>query len=675
MSYSIVESSVKDFIDNASNIKLPRFQRKQTWKDVDNFKLCISVFKDYPVGVVIVNRNKEADWLLDGRQRRNALKLMRENFVEVYNWAKSFVKFSPNDTEDQVRDKFWKKIDIYLQKEFEKKAKTGDNESGIEIEEDIDEEGVDSFDAETQYASLMTLLNIVLIVHGKRVKGRTHIEQMFLFDGIVDAEDLNYTVVKNGEYEVDPVKLRRKILDAIDDNAIDEDSFYPKLLQYRLDKETDANLKKYVHLHWEYFGRCIDVVKQSEAVITRAKIGMIRLQNASVLDAQNIFSLVNDGGTKLTAEELLSARPFWNVKVQNPSGEVKDEVEKLYKTLGIDRPDDVYRWDFGATLLSRIDEKHIIFEELPIEKETTLTRRMALGFKLLSAVYLGGITNNDVTALENPKKIKINWDVDIDRLVRDLNAVIKLIEDHDYFRYLSRWNQSVMSLTTNAAAQEFLTILYLRWKDLGKPTKANVGAGVTLCKEAVILFDRLIYEYCTKVWKGSSDSRLSGDIKNINDRLQPVKTQEWIDLLEELAGGTYKGAEVKVDGVKGLIYHYCVLKKLLPVPKDIDTVFEIDHIVAQNIFANSHAMVNTALKNSIANLSPLPKGKNIAKLDKPLNKIQDTWLIEEIRRYTGLLETDIDKYSDITNIEELCKQRMSYYREAFSSIRTSLLAN
>ena len=108
MSYSIVESSVKDFIDSASNIKLPRFQRKQTWGPIDNFKLCISVFKEYPVGVVIVNRNKEADWLLDGRQRRNALKLMRENFIEVYNWAKTFVKFSPNDTEDQVKDKFWR---------------------------------------------------------------------------------------------------------------------------------------------------------------------------------------------------------------------------------------------------------------------------------------------------------------------------------------------------------------------------------------------------------------------------------------------------------------------------------------------------------------------------------------------------------------------------------------
>ncbi|MDT8718070.1 DUF262 domain-containing protein [Clostridium sp. 19966] len=57
-------------------MKLPRFQRKQTWKPTDNFKLCISVFKGYPIGVVIINScNKpdRIDWLLDGRQRRHAL--------------------------------------------------------------------------------------------------------------------------------------------------------------------------------------------------------------------------------------------------------------------------------------------------------------------------------------------------------------------------------------------------------------------------------------------------------------------------------------------------------------------------------------------------------------------------------------------------------------------------
>ncbi|MFI3214697.1 MAG: DUF262 domain-containing protein, partial [Eubacteriales bacterium] len=400
MAYSIVESSVKDFIDNASNIKLPRFQRKQTWTKEDNFKLCISVFKEYPVGVVILNHSKDAVWLLDGRQRRNALKLMREDYVSLYEWARSFIKFTANDSDDIVKEKFWKKIDIYLQKEFENVK-----ESETENEEDSeDDEWIDSFDAQSQYNSLVTLLDIILVVHGKKVKGNTKFERMFLFNGIVEIKDLSYATVREGKYVCDPVKLRKKILESIEENNIDRDSFCDNLLRYRVTEDCEKALKDHISMHWDYYSNCIDVVKRSEAVISKARIGMIKLYNATVLDAQNIFSLVNAGGTTLTSEELLSARPFWNVPVASPSGAVRDEVLKLYQKLGIDVPDDVYRWDFGATLLSRIDRKNLIFDELPLEVESSLGKRMSLGFKLLSAIYLGGITNNDVTMLENTKK-------------------------------------------------------------------------------------------------------------------------------------------------------------------------------------------------------------------------------------------------------------------------------
>lgn len=666
MAYSIVEASVKDFIDNATNIKLPRFQRKETWTKEQNFKLCISVFKEYPVGVVIVNHNKDADWLLDGRQRRNALKLMREDFVSVYEWAKAFVKFAYTDSQEEVKDKFWKKIDIYLQKEFEKKE---------DVDQEDEEENADSFDAESQYASLVTLLDIVLMVHGKKVKGQTRLEQMFMFEGIIDPGDLYYTTAKDGEYKCDPVKLRKRILESIEDGNVEKDNFYGNLFKYRIEPQKEEELKKYISVQWEYYANCIDVVKRSEAVIARARIGMIKLYNATVLDAQNIFSLVNDGGTKLTAEELLSARPFWNVKVENPSGEVRDEVKALYKKLGIDIPEDVYRWDFGATLMSRIDKKHLIFDELPLDKESSFAKRMSLGFKLLSAIYMGGITNNDVTALENPKKAKINWDVDIDRVVNDLNCVIGVIEDGEYFRYLTQWNKSIMNMTTHAVAQEFLTVLYKRWESLEKPSKVNSSNGAKLCKEAMILFDRLVYEYCIRLWKGSSDSRLARDLKNLDERLKPVDKESWQSLLEELGEGTYNGAEIKIDSVQPLIYHFCALKQFKPVGKDLDTVYEIDHIIAQNIFNNSHAMVNMNLKNSLANLSPLPKGKNIAKNDKPLNQIQDTWLIHEIETYAELSDDDIITYSDVTNIEKLQAQRMQYYYEAFDKLRSTLFAN
>ncbi len=116
MAYSIVENAATSFIDNR-NIQLPRFQRKLSWGPKDNFKLCISVFKGYPIGVVIINSTQQPepiDWLLDGRQRRKALMEMRSNPVSVYKWAQKFCKIGTYDTEQQLKDKFFSSIDSFF---------------------------------------------------------------------------------------------------------------------------------------------------------------------------------------------------------------------------------------------------------------------------------------------------------------------------------------------------------------------------------------------------------------------------------------------------------------------------------------------------------------------------------------------------------------------------------
>ena len=46
--YEIRPETVKTFITDR-NIKLPRFQGKQTWDEKKNFQLCISLFKEYPI--------------------------------------------------------------------------------------------------------------------------------------------------------------------------------------------------------------------------------------------------------------------------------------------------------------------------------------------------------------------------------------------------------------------------------------------------------------------------------------------------------------------------------------------------------------------------------------------------------------------------------------------------
>ena len=113
MSYNISQRSVIEFI-NDSEIKLPRFQRKSTWKPGQSFELIISMAKEYPMGVVVINREQGNSWLLDGRQRLSALKDFRNDPDRMYEAAKSYLKFTDRTTDEELKELFWKRVESYL---------------------------------------------------------------------------------------------------------------------------------------------------------------------------------------------------------------------------------------------------------------------------------------------------------------------------------------------------------------------------------------------------------------------------------------------------------------------------------------------------------------------------------------------------------------------------------
>ena len=155
MAFGISENTTSYFLNN--KIDLPRFQRKATWDERDNFKLCISVFKGYPIGVIIVNETGTKKFLLDGRQRRNALITMFNNPVAVYSWAARFIGIKANMPEADVRDRFSEKISEYLQSEFNKSTEDADEiNARLENEDDYGEGR--TFDAETQSENMHALL-------------------------------------------------------------------------------------------------------------------------------------------------------------------------------------------------------------------------------------------------------------------------------------------------------------------------------------------------------------------------------------------------------------------------------------------------------------------------------------------------------------------------------------
>ena len=164
MAYGIDRITAADFIKMQP--KLPRFQRKQTWGDKDNFKLCISVFKQYPIGVVIVNEVGDENWLLDGRQRRTALKELRANPDLVYEWARKYIKFKSNQDIVDLKHMFWDRIDAYLQQEEQ------EDDDTIFVAEPVTQEQEDEdINKWRQREGLNTLLEIILMVHQKKTNG------------------------------------------------------------------------------------------------------------------------------------------------------------------------------------------------------------------------------------------------------------------------------------------------------------------------------------------------------------------------------------------------------------------------------------------------------------------------------------------------------------------------
>ena len=696
MAYKIEPKSVREYID--MDTAFPRFQRKQTWKPKENFKLCISVFKDYPIGVVIIN-NSDKKYVLDGRQRLNALTKIHRNPSEVYRWAQKFIGFKNGDDTDVVRDQYWDKIDEYLQKDYEEdvygekgyNTKKDSDDTTIDVSDALEEEipveinenektdtsltvNEHTYDVSTQKNNLSVLLRYILMVHSIK-GGKSRFERTFNFSSVIS--DLDYYQIVEGKTTFVEKELMKMINDIISKSRessskelVTEDMFIDYFISSRYIKREDEKklneFKKLVQKNWNDIKEAFEVIDLVNNVLSNSRIGIIEITNATDLDAQNMFSLVNTGGTKLTAEEILSAKPLWNRPVINPSRECKKAVDDLYTTLKVEQQDNVVRWDLCATLMSRIDKDHVIFNKFDSKN---FSEQITLGFKLMSAILLGGINISVVSELEKCKTF--DWDSDYETFIKDINDLITVLCTHNYFKTMKTWKQSVMGMTSNTIALEFITIMYKRWLKIDKST-ADSAKTHKLKRDAVVLLDRLIYEYSTKMWRGSSDSKLASDIKdeNISARLEEIPYKNWERILDSLTEGKIEDQLCTMNLSKPILYHSKFLN--LETSSVSSEQYDLDHIYPQKIFGKKYQY----LKDSVYNLEILSSKANEAKNDKSLVAVYtDISIRDEICKSSYIKEADFNKYSDIENIESLVSYRHKIIKDIFNNKRNSTFDN
>ncbi len=389
------------------------------------------------------------------------------------------------------------------------------------------------------------------------------------------------------------------------------------------DGVTDIKVKNAVTNKWEEILKRFDIVEKMDDIMSVCKIGLIEVKGFKPADSQKIFNIINSEGVKLTAVEILSAKSYWNKKINNPTNEMFVSASDLYSNMGI-RINDVYRWDVPATLLGRLGE-NVVFKQLSWDStnnKAEFEKKLTLGFKLMSGIYEKGIKKEDIDAMG--KDTDINWDTQSEETISNTSSVIKLIEDSTYFKFLKSWKTSIMELTSDAIALDFLLIMYFDWIRKGNP----IGAGTKtkqFQRNCFILWDKLIYEYVRKQWRGSSDSIIAKNIKDLEDQsdvFDPVSKDKWVSLLQEIRqNNTVNDSNVSVALMKPILYHmYCIESIGGPTG---DCSIEVDHIIPQSDFKSSIIPMREIIQDNLFNLGLLPKKDNISKSNHKLKNIED----------------------------------------------------
>ena len=669
--YEIRPESIKTFIQDRT-IKLPRFQRKQTWDGKKNFQLCISLFKEYPMGVCILSvdetRGKTTRWLLDGRQRKNAFTLMYENPENIYDWAKTFIGFKNNDQLADLETKYWEKIDEYIDAESDK-----DTDSDPDVPEDnTDTEIIEEVHIHTT-TGLEFLLDIIKISHNKKAKSSGFTRP---FDFTSAATRLPYlSAGPTGD-----VLSSRKVKIFIDEYRTNcyienkdyesEETFF-SYLSSRAIIEDEAKLKALIHRSWDSIKERIIIVERIESLLANAKIGIIEVKNPSPADAQKIFNIINTQGSPLNAVEVMSAKPHWNVEIPNPSQETIDAVNDLYDQIGT-VPTNVVRWDIPATLLPRLGQ-NIVFRTFGNSK-TDFEKTLTYGFKLTASLFEKGIKKENIENL--CKKENLAWSHSPDQFINDLRNMLKVIVSYDYFKYLNSWHTSIMELTSDTIALNFIALAYRDWDRKGKPIGSSTETK-KFQKNCFILWDKLIYEYIYKQWWGSSDQKLANNIsllKTLPEVYDPIPAEKWHEVLTQIfKESRIENNDISISHMTAMLYHFYCLQRMQGPDSGYD--IEVDHIIPQTAFKESIIERKNIIQDNLLNLALLPKDDNVSKSNKRLNQISSSWLQDQIVKYEFIPLDDFSLYSDINNYKEMFESREEVFYNAYGKKRTELLNN
>lgn len=691
--YELRTESIRSFVDD-NKIELPRFQRKLSWSQEENFKLILSVFKGYPIGVVVLTETEGTKYLLDGRQRRNALDSMR-NPEEIYDWAKSAIGFLNQDSENSVRKQYWEYVDDYFGRPD---IEDGDEEEfGEEASENLENEGdladLDSEEREpnrndnddnqaisesADYTAfqedegLRDLLSIIVMVHYKH--GRTSgLTRPFDFRDYV--EDLNFLVEdhERGQKYIDTEELIKWIDYKSKPGQIPtQDEFYQWLMSRNTPGEggtsKESTIRGEISRKWDQIEPIFENLEKLYQMLQDRKVGYMMVRDVSANDEKKIFEIINSEGTELTAVEILSAKPAYNIEISDPSEQLVDDKNRLYEQeMGVENKNTV-RWDRPATLYDRLNVEYIFPEET-----SNFEKKVTIGFQVMSGYYLGGVSRNHFEELAYSDDF--SWGA-ID-LEQGMNTMAKKLGSQEILEFWQDWGLSLLKSTSRAVALNYLLVMMKYWDNLGRPTTSGSDNLEKFKQRGIVLLDRSIFEYITGQWRGSSDSRIASNLNDVgggSEIFEPVDAEDWERLIDEIVdegqieGRTYLGTKQPKARIKLLLHYHYVLNDML-APQNAS----LDHIIPRSQFETTNKREIKQYEHHIANLSYIPNKENTRKGNDPLNKITNSWLKAQIEEYADIPEDAFENYSKASQVRDLIDYRGPIIKETFKEKRREKL--
>jgi hypothetical protein len=685
--YEIKPLTLKDFVED-NKIKLPRFQRKSTWSVQQNFELALSVFKKYPLGASILSKETDQNgndvlYLLDGRQRSNALNIIYNNPEALFEWACKRIGAKSNSTINEITDKFWKYVNEYTNYE-----KDGDDKND-EIEETI-ESGEGDSTPQRGIDNLSKLLDLITIGIQYNQKGyKSGITHCFDFREYLQSNPKLLSLYESDRKNINCRVLRSTIREYTNTYCVSnnlnacEFSSFLSFLETRFDFNDEKAKKKFTERIGTDFNttqyKVIDLFKTIDNIFQEESIAAITTYGITATDSQKIFNLINTGGTQLSASEILSSRPKWNIEVKNLDSDTQNNIKKLYsKDLSI-KTDNFVKWDIPASLVYSLEPNIEKFFSIrpDISDSQQVGKRITLGFKLLSGFYLKGVKKEDIDSLAD-SKAEFDWSNPEEKL-DEIKKFFSILSDNKHISNLFTWSKSLSDIISDGPTINFLVILFRKWLSLEKP--ANDTTNMKIFDKCVfIMLDNMVYEYICSSWKGSSDSIIQKNIKSyVNDTniFQPLDSSSWMKLIEEIKEKyTIHSRPISSGSLDALVYYYYLLKGING-PADKENPGEVDHIYPQASW-NSSAITNGEQKmNSFVNLGILPKNYNCGKKDRTLNELKLKPSSEAISKYEEISKNDFEKFSQLENFDELARIKFELYKGVFDSdgLRSKYLKN